>query len=668
MFGLMSGLMLAPILACIWLWPGEASAAKPYGVVTIDLRPEIGDVPTKVCIASEVQGPRTRDTLKSLIGETESSSGDLRRWPLSPSSWGADSSAGGGCGADGGCSAQVELPQGVAQAEDLHLACATDSLLRDASPRNARVLLLMLEHLEGSPPSIEAVRLTGGVVTIGVGARLQQIVVTARSLGGHYLADQRSFRGDDAGPESKLIVLPITPRCHWIEAKLPGMYLQEDDRGRISLSANGEALDPKECLGPLRGGSVIQVHTPRSELEGRLEFRIDPGEEERPAATRFGAHWQGSWPTGKVEMIPNQLGFAWRPPRCVYPEGVCPRATLDGGIECSGRRVEDLCEYVCPGENRDSRVVEITTPIGVNFEKDEPLQQWADLLTRPGQTLDGYVGADEIYLNADVSGWDREIPGNRVTHIEVLGNDVTQRRYSVSSLENLRILAPDASCGPLRYQLVGDRRYDEGVATIEGGKVKFDRPERTTKVLSFNIVLAQGGGPAIHVEGGTDLASPSYFTGLLQLAANFRPTKPSAARWAFELRLGGTVGQYGYYGSDTAGDDPRRVTHKLPWARLLFEPAVQVNIWRSFSLSAGIGMGGSWPIKAADTRVVNRFKFVLSPSLDARFAVRKWLAFVIQGRAILFEETADLQVAGQTDPALHRNVSLLGLYGVVLSF
>ena len=66
----------AAILVLLWwLWPGDVQAA--YGSVTLDLRPETGDVPTHLCVVSEANSPRTRRTLWEILAKQPISGGRL---------------------------------------------------------------------------------------------------------------------------------------------------------------------------------------------------------------------------------------------------------------------------------------------------------------------------------------------------------------------------------------------------------------------------------------------------------------------------------------------------------------------------------------------------------------------------------------------------------------
>jgi hypothetical protein len=675
---------LLVMMIAVLLTPSLAHAAKPYGVVTIDLRPEIGDVPTHLCVVSQGKGPRSRQPLSELLrapSEAEAAANEAAPADaliLDPATWGGstDEST---CEADGACIPRVELPLSGSHADQVWVACTSDSLAAEPAAgvgtREPRVLVMMLEHLEGSPPLLESLRLAGGVATIGVGADLSQIVVTARSLGGHYEAHSRAFRAEEGTDRGELVVLPIAPRCHRVEVELPGVRLRESDRERLVVRANEIELDAKTCVGPLRGSARMRVMVPRASGFGRIEVELPPVEGETPTATRFAGSWDQAWPDGELQLDPHQIAFLWSPPACVWPTGTCPTATLEGGISCEATALEDgSCQYLCPGNSSEEWAeewVDVSPPVAVTFEKQDPHQRWNQIVQRPGQVLSEYVDPTQIYLDADLSSWRVDVPGSRISHVELLDNDGSSRRYAVSDVKQLRILAPHASCDPLRFRLVGDRRYLESSAPVQDGRVEFGRVHKTTRLITFNVLLAQGGGQAIAYGGApSNLADPAYFAALGQLAANFRPRHPKFARVAYELRLGGTIGQWGYFGPGSLGDDPRRVTTKVAWARLLFEPAVVVDVIPPLAFSFGFGVGKSWPINNSDARQTDRFNFVLSPSIDARFVIRRWVALVIQGRAMLLERTVVAVGVMGTEPVVKQfpNISLVGFYGVLFSF
>ena len=94
----MSARLLAMLLFAIafLLTPTRAHAAKPYGVVTVDLRPEVGEVPTHLCVVSQGKGPRTRQALAELLRAPAAADGSAEATEehsadpliLDPATWG----------------------------------------------------------------------------------------------------------------------------------------------------------------------------------------------------------------------------------------------------------------------------------------------------------------------------------------------------------------------------------------------------------------------------------------------------------------------------------------------------------------------------------------------------------------------------------------------------
>lgn len=654
---------------------GLARAEDPYGVVTVDLRPSAGEVPTHVCVVSSGEGPRTRTKLSKML--VNGPGGPRIDVPTVASRQDGRCASG-----DGACAPRVRVPS--SSADDLHIACTEDALLGDAgASTEPRVLTMLLEHLGGSPPVIESLSLTGGVLTVGVRANLPMIEVTARSIGGHYESHVRSYRAEQSGSDTKLVVLPISPRCRTVSLELPGTRLSESDRKALDVEVHGQPMDVERCVAPLRGGTVMRATIPRASAgEGQVRVSLPPrgahaeqrGDGRAVPKMSFLARWDREWPPRTLALSAQQLRFTWQPPACIWDTDVCPDARLESGIQCTGRSDGQACHYTCPEALEDDEL-EVTTPVAVTFTRDRPRQSWTEIVQRPGETLTGYVPSDQIYLEADISSWVTSVPGSRVTHVEILGADGSTRRYPVEAVDTLRVLVSGASCEPVRYRLVGDRRYREASAKVRDGEIRFGDVAKTARVLTFNFVIFQGGGPAVNRFGGPlfrddEVRTPVFFTALVQLAGSFRPRNPKWSRISGELRLGGTVGQWGWYGRSGADQRPRRVNPKVPWMRFLFEPAIAVDVWHGISLSAGLGVGSSWPLRGSDITNTKSFRPILSPSIDARFNVRPWLAFVAQGRVIVGEEilSADFDASGAPEDNYAPATSLLGLYGVQLNF
>lgn len=659
-----------------------ASADDRYGVVTLDLRPAAGEMPTHLCVVSETKSARARDRLWDLVVDEPEKVGaaggtETTLWRVQPKAWSgeADSAEQQKCadGPIGDCRPRVELPPGLTKANDFYAACTYDTLADGGATADPRPLFVLLEHLEGSPPRIESVRLTGGVATIGVDADLDRVVVTARSLGGGYLPHRRSERGvreqategETRKSRDVVVVLPLVPRCQSVELTLQRTPLQPEDRERLSVRAHGVLLDVDKCVGPLVGTEVLQVRLPQAPLNvGTIDVELAP-RAGRPGA-RFGGRYDSAWPKAPFELKFKQVSFTWRRPACIYSTETCPSATLENGTVCQGTVTKTGCNYICPGVVDDG-AVDLVLPVKVTFEREGPVQRWEDTLARSGQTLSSYVKADEIHLDANVNAWETDKPDNQITHVEIFGEDGTQKKYGVTHVPNLQLEVPGASCEPLRFRVIGDRHYEEGIAAVKDGKIEFGAPERRARRIGFNLTLLAGGGPtwSTYKEEGS---SPNlYFSGLGMFAVEVRPRKPKASRIAFEARFGGTLGRYGTVlrvgenSSETAGAN-------TGWARVLLEPGLVFSAHQRIAIGTGLGLGVALPFRSRENIVSDRLAFIVSPNVDLRFRVRKWIKLMVQFRGVLNEQPiAQGEASGPVDEDDQAG-SFMTLFGAQVGF
>ena len=670
-----------------------ACVGERCGVVTLDLRPQSGATPTHLCVVAEAKSDRARDRLWDLLEsqpERVSAAGGVggTQWRVLPAAW--DGEAGSAdsqrCSDDpiGDCRPRVDLPASLTHANDFYAACTYDSLADGGATEDPRPLFVLLEHLEGSPPRIESIRLTGGIAAIGVDADLDRVVVTARSLGGSYLPHKRSERGvreDPAegnghGARQVLVVLPLVPRCQIVELTLPRTTIGPEDRERLAVRVHGVAFDVDRCVGPLVDTEVLQVRLPQAPL-GLGTIDVELQARGARLGARFGGRYDGPWP----EKIPfalrfKQVSFSWRRPACVYPMDKCPAATLANGIECSGKPTKTGCDYRCPG-TFDRQAIDLELPIEVTFEKTGPVQRWKDTLAHTGQTLSSYVGADEIHLDADVSRWKTDVPDNQISRVELFGEDGTAKQYGVTHVPNLQLKVPGASCEPVRFRPVGDRNYDEGIATVSGGKIEFGPSERMARRIGFNVMLAVGGGPAWSTYNDGVSQPPLYFSGLGMFAIEIRPRKPKLSRLAVELRFGGTLGRYAVVKRDdttTATDPTTTATSQgrdTGWARLLFEPALVFSAHQRIGIGVGLGLGVSLPFRSQQDLISDRLRFIASPNIDLRFRVRRWLKLVLQLRGVVHEQPfqqGDGMPSDTFDAKRDTAGSFMTLFGVQASF
>jgi hypothetical protein len=690
------------VVLVAWLvMPQAAQASEGYGVVTLDLRPDDTEVPTHLCVVSEAKGARTRDALRDVL--EPQGDGDGTSWRVQPSVWNADADSVESlrCSDDpeADCRPRIELPSGLSGQDELYVACTADSLTQGADSTEPRPLFVLLEFLEGSPPKIESVRLAGGIATIGVmGPPFDRVIVTARSLGGYYRPHKRSERGrfDDPGAAAEnnaratSIQLTLTPRCRMVEVRLPRTRVKASDRDRLNVRINGIDLAPGRCVANLVGSEVIQVRMPPAPLRvGSVDVEL-AATDEGAAAARFGGSFEGEWPRSPMSLDFNQVTFTWRRPACIYPVDTCPAATLETGTSCSATVTDTGCAYSCPGEYTAEKALDLDLPLQVTFEKEDPNQRWVDTLAQNGQQLTSFVPADDVYLAANINEWETSVPDNSITDIVLFGEDGAEREYGVTHLDRLLLRVPGAglrgrggTCESVRFKPKGDRAYDELVASVEDGELKLGRPERGARMVSFNLSALFGGGPAW---SGNLETPPIYFSGLAMFAVQVRPRRPGWNRVGFEMRLGGTLGSWGVPLVDNESDEtdpPMRNLEgedtttsedageqRIGWARVLFEPGVVFSLHERIALGGGFGMGFSLPYRGADDITGDTLNFIVSPNLDLRFRLRRWLRLVVQFRGVFgekeFERPAEDE--GNRPQPGDRAQSLLVLGGLQAQF
>ncbi len=652
------------MLAICALWPATARADDPYGVVTVDLRPRGGDVPTHVCVTSAVGSARARQKLSEIahLG----GDGGLSLLARESVTSIAEQQA---CTQDGDpCAPWVVTPP-TGNGRGNFVACTADQVPPSSNDKASRVLVLVLEQLEAAPPAIESVNLAGGILTVGVGTDLRRAVIGVRSLGGDYLAHSRSFRGENATREGVTIALPIEPRCQARAIELRGAHLPEAARSRLDITLDGVTVNSERCVMAVAGASTLRVRLPGPRDDASM-LRVAL----RAATGGIADSWSGLYATtspGSVKLDPDALRLSWTVPACIVDAGTCPSAQLENGTSCLGTRGEGVCDYVCAGEGDAASV---STPTSVRMVRGAAKQAFTVIVQRPGQIVDGDVPSTATQLRVDLTKFETNRPGNRITGLEVSGEDGSVRRFSTKGRKQLSVVVPGASCEPVRVRWIGDLDYHESTAIVRDGELVLDPPSASARILSFHFDVLQGGGPVAlidsDVQQGRDVRTPVHFNALFQIAARFRPRKSKWSRLVGELRLGGTIGQWGYYSADYADVSPRPGRPKVPWMRFLVEPALYVDIAPVFGMSFALGLGSSWAPRTGDFVATDRYHFVASPAIDLRFHVRRWLSFVVQGR-VFAGETVVLETpvpGGDVVSKELKAVSVIGLYGLQFRF
>ncbi|MBC8069965.1 MAG: hypothetical protein IAG13_16625, partial [Deltaproteobacteria bacterium] len=241
---------------------------------------------------------------------------------------------------------------------------------------------------------------------------------------------------------------------------------------------------------------------------------------------------------------------------------------------------------------------------------------------------------------------------------------------------DFRLKVPGASCEPVRFRPTGDRHYDESVAQVENGKLRFGKPENAARRVGFNVTLAIGGGPAFSTHRSPGASSQVYFSGLGMFALEIRPRKPKFSRIAVEARFGGTLGRYATTIDESPGDGgPKPIeppnakpdTQTVGWARLLVEPGLVVSAHERVAIGFGFGLGMALPFRNTENLVGDRLRFIYSPNVDLRFRVRRWLKLVVQFRGVLNEQ-AFAQGNPVGDPGDAWAGSFITLFGVQAAF
>lgn len=644
------------------LAPKAWARGRDYGVVTIDLRPERGDVPTHLCVVSEVAGPRARQRLGQLMRGAPNAKGDVE---LNTELW-PEFEAVPTCASPGVCAPRIRVPGSQVSAQDFAVACVKDDLKSNRVERDPRLLVLMLEHLEGSPPALDSLNLAGGVATIGVQLDLSRVVVTARSLGGHYRPHDRSYHAEVSDGSRKVVGLPISPRCAWTALLLPGAQVSEAQRARLRLVAEGRDMEAERCIGPLDGSATLRAMLPPGDGTGQvfLERRAKPGAPD-PDALSFRGQWRGRWPDEILELSPLRIHFRWRAPECIYPRGKCPAASLASGQVCSATYRNDLCHYSCPGEDKPADGESIRFPVQVTFEKQQPVQRWSDTLDAPGQILSTYVDAERRFLRADLRSWHRDTPGSRVAHIDLLTTNGIVQRHAVQGRKVLDVRVPNASCELMRYRFAGDREYAEQLAPVRDGKIVLAPPSSSARILRFGVSLVQGGGPSFfNTQEEKILLPPTNYMGLLQLIMTLRPVRPKLARLSWDFRAGASLGQWGIY-EGPKGTIDRSIDRRLAWVRFMAGVAAGVDLWPRVRASLGVDFGGSWPLKFQKSFPAQRNNFLIIPSFGTQIKIRRSIALDLQLRAIIGESY--LRIApGETETI--ETISVAGLYGLRFTF
>ena len=302
-------------------------------------------------------------------------------------------------------------PDGTADREKkYYLACRSNTQATDLV--GGPVLLLLLDGAPNArrgstPPALAELRLVGDAVSIGLSSREHPVLVGA-VLGGDYAPSSVRLVEDGR------LVLPATPRCRRQLVQLP------PTTRRV---AEGEAPGLGELAFTLHGLTVPGgACTATPDATGRVTALLETGpvlagaELELQATTQGGAHpWlEARGPVsarGATVLQPHATGFQWRR-HPAYPQldpagPSCPTARLDpAGIPCGAvpAAAPGTCAWRCPAEGAGAFGA-FALPASVRFEDASGTLSWSLPLGYAGETLEGYVPAEQRVVPLSFAAW-----------------------------------------------------------------------------------------------------------------------------------------------------------------------------------------------------------------------------------------------------------------------
>jgi hypothetical protein len=91
-----------------------------------------------------------------------------------------------------------------------------------------------------------------------------------------------------------------------------------------------------------------------------------------------------------------------------------------------------------------------------------------------------------------------------------------------------------------------------------------------------------------------------------------------------------------------------------------------ISAHQRIAIGTGVGLGVSLPFRSREDVVGDRIRFIVSPSLDLRVRVRKWIKLIVQFRGVLNEQP--FKQGENNIDANDRAGSFMTLFGVQATF
>lgn len=643
-------LAVVATLAC----SGVARARPGRRVITVDLVSEPRDLPSFACVVHSFPTTATRTGLGDLLdpnsrvsrmSRSDGTTGGTLGVPSPPDpptdplelqvyaevrsafeAMSAPSVASCGAGSSA-CSPTFSVKRREGK-DRQYIQCAGNSVAveQTGSPRRVLVLAVDVPAPERFA-RVESVFLTGNVVSIrlaGDGVTQDEPdTAVATVLGGHY------DEGTTASAVANRIQLPIVPRCHTREIRIPPVdashrdlevsYAVKTPTGSDLVVCDAAADAPLTVLVP-------SAHA-KAEVDGITVNVRDTDPEKSgvggPAiVARFATSWTSRNPPEHIEFRPRSISFQWHPP-CDYPMKIdhehaeaCPRVSLaDAGLDCmapivprpKGRQdqrrrggrpgdapmprsasvpdqgtatIDDTCQYTCPAGAVTSSLPPL--PLNVRFEAPSNLGTWFDVVRRVDDTLVGYVTSDAKQFLLDVEAEPRarhveprgiDVPGDRLATLEV--TSANGAVHSLVPTPDAQPFTPDArpfalpgaGCHEiLRYRWTGDREYDQSTVTLNHGRLEVPHPWETARILSVPVEMA-GGALWLASKPFAPASFDPRPTGILSGALRFHLL--TLPRVSIEIRVTNMFSIQPYGPLNTVDNSASAYTPNAPYDRLV---------------------------------------------------------------------------------------------------
>lgn len=530
------------------------------------------------------------------------------------------------------------------------LRCATNTV---PTPGQARVAVLEVRFPANKGSRyVDMLSVVGNIVTVRflkAGQTNDEALVIVR--GGHYVEGAGNAATDDR------VQVPLTIRCPEREIHLPGRFTSE----KLQLLVTSRLDREMRCRLPVT--DTIRVAAPDASVQRqRVKIALVPAG--RRATTEapeeiaaFEAEWKPRDAARSIEARPLHLRFRWKY-GCAYPVEAlkCPVVVLtETGRACepTGPPNGGECEYRCPGEAASEP---FSVPAAVSFSAAD-WAYWRDSIHYAGEVLSSYVEPEARRYAVDFSRWHgtkvkrtwtaepvQARPGDRIESVELrLPNGSRSRVQPPAPGENDRVFVelPGGGCETrLRYQIVGDRRYDARDVTVKDGAIALEHPFEDARVGSAAFAL---GGGILVPSDSEPFAAPGNVATRPYLSLSLAGRLHYKRLYWFATELHGTfvLASQPYRPAHTPENSASAEVLDVAFNRFII--AVRpVFSWaiadRRIELSLNyLSLGLSRPLNASDKVYVGDWRAFWAPSASFRVYLAHTLFAEVTGRAFVGE-------------------------------